>query len=63
MGDCYRDYVRKTQKKRTPKTRYQARIDGDIAKAEARSKAIKRQQSRKAVHYGKEATQGKLLDA
>jgi len=63
MGDSYRDYVRAKKKKRTQETRYEARTHRDRSAAEARSKALKRQQSRKEVHYGKKATQGRLLDA
>ena len=60
MGDSYRDAVKKNKAKAWP--RGQARVDRDPEEAEARSKALQRQQGSLAVRKGK-ALQRRLLDA
>ena len=49
MGDRYRDYLKAQKKVPVAKRSGEARGRGGRAAAEARSKAIKRQQGRKAV--------------
>ncbi len=61
LGVSYRDELRKAAKKaraRVPSRAYRGKPE-----AEARSKAIKRQQSRMALHWGKEKATQRRLDA
>ena len=66
MGDSYREYL-KTRKRaaRAPRTgpAVEARMDRDDQARNARREAIKREQSRKALSWGKKkkATQGRLM--
>ncbi len=62
MGVSWREYWKKRTKSAAPEG-FATRARRDRAAREARSSALKREQSRKTRAYGKTATQRRLLDA
>ena len=63
MGVSYREELKRQAKKTRPKTTLQARFARGSPEDNARLKAVKRQQSREALHYGAPKAQGRLIDA